>query len=276
MKQKRGRDAHVHNGSNSTGGIWIPENAVLRDVKPQDEELDPKPKGRFNLDGSTSRNHTYLFICTYNVRTLRREEVLDTLLEEVESIKWHIIGLAETGRPSDLIKLTNCGHTLFTTSATSRGCNGVGFLVNKIIEGNTLDYKEVSYRIVYLRLQISKQHTLKVIQVYAPTSSHGDYKIEGLYKNVDDMMATVNSTHTILIGDLNAKIGKKKDSDEKGIGPFRVGDRNKRGQRLLEFVSSRDLIIGNTYFKKPVKRYWTLESPNAATHNLIDYIICDH
>ena len=41
-------------------------------------------------------------------------------------------------------------------------------------------------------------------------------------------------------------------------------------------MSSRNLIIGNTYFKKPLKNYWTWESPNKATHNFIDYIISDH
>ena len=63
-KQRRGRDAHGHNGPNSTGRVRIPGNAVLRGVKPQDEELDPKPKGRFILDGSISRNRTDLFKCT--------------------------------------------------------------------------------------------------------------------------------------------------------------------------------------------------------------------
>ena len=72
------------------------------------------------------------------MRTLKSEEDLDTLLEEVENVKWHIIGLAESQRPNNLIKLHGCGHTLFTTSATKQGLNGVGFLVNKNIENNVL------------------------------------------------------------------------------------------------------------------------------------------
>ena len=55
-----------------------------------------------------------------------------------------------------------------------------------------------------------------------------------------------------------------------------IGDRNERGERLLEYVASRNMVIGNTCFKKPKDRYWTSESPNAATHNMIDYIITDH
>jgi hypothetical protein len=41
--------------------------------------------------------------------------------------------------------------------------------------------------------------------------------------------------------------------EEKGLGPFGTGERNERGKRLLDFVSSRNLFIGNTLFKKSPK-----------------------
>ena len=78
------------------------------------------------------------------------------------------------------------------------------------------------------------------------------------------------------MGDLNAKVGLRKDKDEKGLGPFGIGERNERGDRLMDYVASRNLIIGNTWFKKSKNRYWTWESPNGETHNMIDYIICDN
>ena len=70
-------------------------------------------------------------------------------------------------------------------------------------------------------------------------------------------------------------VGLRKDLEEKCLGPFGIGERNERGERLLDFVASRNLFIGNKLFKKSLKRYWTWESPNATTHNLIDYIISD-
>ena len=76
--------------------------------------------------------------------------------------------------------------------------------------------------------------------------------------------------------DFNAKVGLRTSADEKGIGAYGMGMRNERGERLMEFVASRNLTIGNTLFKKPSKNYWTWESPNGATHNLIDYILCDN
>ncbi|PIK42832.1 hypothetical protein BSL78_20302 [Apostichopus japonicus] len=274
--KKGGRNAHGHNGPSSTRRARKPGNGDSSGTMPTDDELDLNPHGRFRSDGSINTNQTNLFICTYNVRTLRTEEDLEALLDEIVNIKWHIIGLAETRRPGNLIKTPQGGHTLFTTSATSRSCNGVGFLVHKDIAQNISEYKEISDRIATLKLQINKKHTLRVIQVYAPTSSHDEIEVEDFYNDLDQIMSTDTSSFAILMGDFNAKVGLRRSTDEKGIGAYGIGDRNERGDRLMEFVASRDLVIGNTLFKKPINNYWTWESPNGRTHNVIDFILCDH
>ena len=46
-------------------------------------------------DGSRGST-AILNVCTYNVRTLRTKDDLDRLTDEVEHIKWDIIGLYET------------------------------------------------------------------------------------------------------------------------------------------------------------------------------------
>ena len=37
-----------------------------------------------------------------------------------------------------------------------------------------------------------------------------------------------------LTGDLNAEAGVRKGEEAKGVGPFEIGDRNERGERLLK------------------------------------------
>ena len=44
----------------------------------------------------------------------------------------------------------------------------------------------------------------------------------------------------------HAKIGADKDK-EHGCGKFGLGDRNERGDRLVEFCCANNLIIMNTY-----------------------------
>ena len=37
------------------------------------------------------------------------------------------------------------------------------------------------------------------------------------------------------------------------MGAFRIGERNERGDRLIEFAEEHKLIIANTLFQKPKK-----------------------
>jgi hypothetical protein len=48
------------------------------------------------------------------------------------------------------------------------------------------------------------------------------------------------------MGDFNSKTGKRKDEGEKElIGPYGIGTRNKRGDRLIQFAQEHNLFILN-------------------------------
>ena len=57
------------------------------------------------------------------------------------------------------------------------------------------------------------------------------------------------------------------------MGAFGIGERNERGDRLIEFAEEHNLIIANTLFQKPKNRYWTWESPDGETRNQIDFTL---
>ena len=97
--------------------------------------------------------------------------------------------------------------------------------------------------------------------------------IENFYEIVQDTLYSIpNSDITLLMGDLNAKIGKvtKKSNN---IGIYGIGTRNERGNRLEEFCQANDLVIENTTFKQPPRRLYTWVSPGDRTRNQIDYIM---
>ena len=52
-----------------------------------------------------------------------------------------------------------------------------------------------------------------------------------------------------------------------------MGDRNERGERLLEYVMDKDLCIANTNFQQPARRLYTWKSPGDMYRNQIDYYI---
>ncbi|XP_072027808.1 craniofacial development protein 2-like [Amphiura filiformis] len=79
--------------------------------------------------------------------------------------------------------------------------------------------------------------------------------------------------YTIVMGDFNAKVGECQPDEEAIMGKFGYGQRNKRGEMLLECAAQHKLVIGNTFFKKNKNRYWTWESPDGHTRNQIDFIL---
>ncbi|XP_022184225.1 uncharacterized protein LOC111043552 [Nilaparvata lugens] len=77
------------------------------------------------------------------------------------------------------------------------------------------------------------------------------------------------------MGDFNSKVGEGKTSD--AVGPFGLGERNKRGDSLELFASTHDLVVTNTWFKQPKRRLYTWKSPSdkpeKVIRNQIDFIM---
>ena len=52
-----------------------------------------------------------------------------------------------------------------------------------------------------------------------------------------------------------------------------MGEKNERGEKLIEFCRARKLTITNTWFTQPNRRKYTWISPDGKTRNQIDYIM---
>ena len=79
--------------------------------------------------------------------------------------------------------------------------------------------------------------------------------MEQFYGDIERAMADSDSKYKIITGDFNAKIRTKtKEEDFKSMGAFGIGERNERGDRLIEFAEEQNLIIVNTLFQKQKKK----------------------
>lgn len=76
-----------------------------------------------------------------------------------------------------------------------------------------------------------------------------------------------------MTGDWNAKVGNDNTGWKSTMGKHGYGERNERGERLLEFAKLHNLFICNTRFQQKPNRKWTWESPDGSHHNMIDFII---
>ena len=126
--------------------------------------------------------------------------------------------------------------------------HGVGFLVRKDIVNTVMGCRQVSSRLITIRLR-AVPFNITIIQAHAPTSDHDDNEIEELYDQLQDVIDQT-PTHDILVvqGDWNAKVGKDACGNWQGIcGPLSNDDVNERGLRLLEFATFNDLVLANTF-----------------------------
>ncbi|XP_023932043.1 uncharacterized protein LOC106180622 [Lingula anatina] len=63
------------------------------------------------------------------------------------------------------------------------------------------------------------------------------------------------------------------DEQERATGKFGSGERNDRGDLLIEWATANNMKIMNTVYKKKISRRWTWQSPDGSTRNEIDYIM---
>ena len=165
------------------------------------------------------------------------------------------------------------GHLLYHSEANN-GQAGVGFLINKKWKDNITRVSSGSSRVAELVLRTTDGYQLKIIQVYAPTTSHSDEETGNFYNTIDKILE--KQTHyTIVMRDFNAKVGGQTNTSERATGCFGLGQRNERGDTLVEWATSNNFKIMNTQFQKKAGRRWTWRSPDGNTKNEIDYIMSD-
>ena len=91
-------------------------------------------------------------------------------------------------------------------------------------------------------------HSVSVIQVYAPTTNPEEADIERFYDDLQDLLEITHTKYVLFItGDWNAKAGSQ---EIPGVtGKFGFGVQNKAGQKLTEFFQKNILAIANTLFQ---------------------------
>ncbi|KAL0832165.1 hypothetical protein ABMA28_001622 [Loxostege sticticalis] len=213
-----------------------------------------------------------LALATYNAQTLRTDEKLVELEEELSRLRWDIVGLCEVRREGEDTMILKSGNLLYFREGDQLSQGGVGFIVHKSLINNVVQIESVSSRVAYLILRITNRYSLKVIQVYAPTSKYSDEDVETMYEDITRAIHTSRTHFIVVMGDFNAKLGKRSDNELK-MGQFGYGERNARGQLLAGFMEKEGLFMMNSFFRKPKQRKWTWLHPNGVTKNEIDFIL---
>ncbi|CAF4657943.1 unnamed protein product [Rotaria sp. Silwood2] len=193
-------------------------------------------------------------IGTWNVRTLWETGKLDPLRNELKRFRYDIIGVSE-------IRWTGKGETatgdFIWSGEENILANGVGFLLSRKAKNALIGYNPINSRIITARFNATPLK-ITAIHVYAPTSASPEEEIEAFYNCIENTLAKVPKKDLILMsGDWNTKVGKDNTGWNSVMGRYDFGDRNDRGERLLEFATAHRLFICNTRFQHKADRKWT-------------------
>jgi len=148
----------------------------------------------------------------------------------------------------------------------------VAIICSNEIAQTVLGYNPVSDRIISVRIQ-RKPLNLTFIQVYSPKTTATESDVEDFYSLLQQTIDnTPKGDMTIIVGDINAKIGECKASQTNG--KFGLGIINEAGERLIEFCGANDLKIMNSFFKQTKRLQHTWTAPDGRHRNQIDYVMC--
>ena len=239
---------------------------------PEDEI--PGSKGALKVTGK--RNHIQLRtrtrIATWNVRSLAQVGKLRLLSEELIRRKIKICGLAEIWWKGKGHFITEGGHTVVYSGHEEIQRQGVGIWLRKDIANSLVSYEPISPRLVSVRIKAAPQD-ITLIQVYAPTADAEEDEHEQFYDQLQAAISKVPKKSILMVmGDFNAKVGES-IKNMPTVGQYGLGDRNDKGQELVDFCEANNLSIMNTMFKQPNRRKYTWISPGGQYRNQIDYIL---
>jgi len=136
-----------------------------------------------------------------------------------------------------------------------------------------MEWEPIDDRIITARIN-AKIQKVTIIQCFAPTNNAQPFEKEEFYNKLQAVVDNApNRDILIIIGDLNAKVGRNDASIERIIGKEGLGDTNENGEDLVDLCALNDLSIGGTLFphKRVHKATWI--SPAGVTENQIDHIL---
>ena len=146
-------------------------------------------------------------------------------------------------------------HYIYYCGQESLRRNGVAIIVNKKVRNAVLGCSLKNDRMISVRFQ-GKPFSIRVIQVYAPTSNAEEAEVERFYEDLRDLLELTPPKDVLfIIGDWNAKVGSQ---ETPGVtGKFDLGIQNEAGQSLTEFFQENSLVIANTLFQQHRRRLYT-------------------
>ena len=211
---------------------------------------------------------------SWNVRTLYQAGKLQQVLREMEHYKVELLCVSEARWIDSGKRTLSSGHTILYSGRTdNQHRGGVAIIVTRKVEKTLLEWKPINDRLLKARFN-SKFAKLTVIACYAPTEDAEEEIKDEFYDQLEEEIRTT-PRHDVLmvVGDLNARVGKENIGRERAMGTEGFGCINNNGERISDLCVENNLVIGGTLFKHRNIHKTTWRSPDNNTVSQIDHVI---
>jgi len=152
---------------------------------------------------------------------------------------------------------------------------GTGFLVHRRIVSAVKRVEFVSDRLSYIVLR-GRWRNIIVINAHAPSEEKSEESKVSFYEELEQVFDHFPKYHVkMLLGDLNAKVGRQNIFKPAIRQESLHQDSNVNGVRLVNFATSKNLVVKSTMFPHRNIHKHTWNSPDGKTHNQIDHVLID-
>jgi hypothetical protein len=115
-----------------------------------------------------------------------------------------------------------------------------------------------------------------VLNVHAPSEDKNDDSKDCFYEELEQVFDHFPRYRVkILLGDFNAKVGRENIFKPTSGNESHLQDSNENGVRIVNFATSKNLVVKSTMFPHRNIHKYTWTSPDGQTHNQIDHILID-
>ena len=129
-----------------------------------------------------------------------------------------------------------------------RAKEGVALLVSEEVRGCVVEWREVSTRLMWVRLKFG-QESWVIVSAYGPGRERDDNEREQFWNELRDCVNSFgDNINVVVLGDLNARVGNTVIGGV--VARFGVPGVNESGERLIDMCIDQELAVGNTFFKK--------------------------
>ena len=188
--------------------------------------------------------------------------------------KMDVLALSET-------KIKGKGEVAFgevtgRVSGVERGRarEGVALLLSERMVSKVVEWKEVSSRLMWVRVRLGRE-CWAYVSAYGPGCERSEEERDEFWNELAMCVDGLSRrNYVVVLGDLNARVGA--GEVEGVVGRYGVPGENENGERLLDMCVEKELVIGNSYFKKKcINKYTWIRVANGRVveRALMDYVL---